>query len=68
MIGTVVGFIIMIQCFNTFDPNTGNVMKLFTKVSTGLGTALYTTATGLVCSLALKLQLRNLEDCIAKQT
>lgn len=63
MIGTVVGFIYMLTtCFVDVVPGSiDNMRGLLTKMSIGMGTALYTTAAGLICSLLLKLQLFNLD-------
>jgi hypothetical protein len=64
MIGTVIGFIYMLStAFKGVDPN--DVVQLKTSLlvmSTGMSTALYTTASGLICGLLLKLQLFNLES------
>ena len=62
MIGTVVGFIYMLSMsFGSIDTAQPQTMRLaLSQMSTGMGTALYTTASGLVCSLLLKLQLFNL--------
>ena len=70
MIGTVIGFIYMLStCFGSIDTSQPQTMQLaLSKMSTGMGTALYTTASGLVCSLLLKLQLFNLERGIENQT
>jgi len=66
MIGTVVGFIYMLSMsFGSIDTSQPQTMRLaLSKMSTGMGTALYTTASGLICSLLLKLQLFNLEQGI----
>ena len=63
MIGTVVGFIYMLSTsFGSIDVSQPHTMRTaLSKMSTGMGTALYTTASGLVCSLLLKLQLFNLQ-------
>ena len=70
MIGTVVGFIYMLStCFGSIDTSQPQTMQLaLSKMSTGMGTALYTTASGLICSLLLKLQLFNLEQGIENKT
>jgi len=70
MIGTVVGFIYMLStCFASIDTSQPQTMRLaLSKMSTGMGTALYTTASGLVCSLLLKLQLFNLEQGLENKT
>jgi len=64
MIGTVVGFIYMLSTsFGSIDVSQPHTMRTaLSKMSTGMGTALYTTASGLVCSLLLKLQLFNLQQ------
>ena len=61
MIGTVAGFIYMLgSSFAEMDPgNAISMQGVLVKLSTGMSTALYTTAAGLVCSLLLKLQLFN---------
>ena len=63
MIGTVIGFIYMLSisfgCIDVSQPQTMRVA--LSKMSAGMGTALYTTASGLICSLLLKLQLFNLQ-------
>lgn len=61
MIGTVAGFIYMLSSsFAEMDPgNAFSMQGVLVKLSTGMSTALYTTAAGLVCSLLLKLQLFN---------
>lgn len=70
MIGTVVGFIYMLStCFGSIDTSQPQTMQLaLSKMSVGMGTALYTTASGLICSLLLKLQLFNLERGIENKT
>ena len=42
--------------------NTSTIQSSLTKMALGMSTALYTTLTGLICSLALKIQLVNVED------
>jgi MotA/TolQ/ExbB proton channel family len=62
MIGTVAGFIFMLDSsFSKMDPqNVISMQGVLAKMGTGMSTALYTTAAGLVCSLLLKLQMYNL--------
>ena len=64
MIGTVTGFLIMLSgAFADIDlSNTSTIQSSLTKMALGMSTALYTTLTGLICSLALKIQLVNVED------
>ncbi len=61
MIGTVAGFIYMLSSsFSEMDPqNVTSMQGVLAKMGSGMSTALYTTAAGLVCSLLLKLQLFN---------
>jgi hypothetical protein len=61
MLGTILGYIYMIQVgFAKMDPgNISSMHGALKSMALGWGTALYTTATGLICSLFLKLQLFN---------
>jgi hypothetical protein len=61
MIGTVAGFIYMLStAFATIDvSNVNSLQNVLTQMSAGMGTALYTTAAGLVSSAFLKLQYFN---------
>ena len=63
MIGTVSGFIIVLNsAFGSIDvSNIATLQKALSSMATGMSTALWTTLTGLVCSLSLKIQLVNLE-------
>ena len=58
MLGTVLGFIIMLEG----DITVAKVALV--SMSRGMGVALYTTAAGVVCGLLLKIQLFNLSVCI----
>ena len=64
MIGTVTGFLLMLNgAFADIDlSNPTTIQTSLTKMALGMSTALYTTLTGLICSLALKIQLVNLEN------
>ena len=64
MIGTVTGFLLMLSgAFADIDlSNTSTIQSSLTKMALGMSTALYTTLIGLICSLALKIQLVNVED------
>ncbi len=58
MLGTVVGFIMMLE---------GDITAAKTalaSMSKGMGVALYTTAAGVACGLLLKIQLFNLNMCL----
>jgi hypothetical protein len=62
LLGTILGYIYMIETgFRTLDP--GNISSLHSSLkymAVGWGTALYTTAAGLICGMLLKLQLFNI--------
>ena len=64
MVGTVVGLIyVLISCFSGIDvSNVATMKRALTLMSSGMGTALYTTASGLICSILLKVQLFNLSQ------
>ena len=67
MIGTVVGFIMMLSGFATVDTNDiQTVQDLIKTLGTGMSTALYTTLMGLICSAGLKVQYFNLSQAIDK--
>ena len=57
MIGTVIGFIMMLVGFAHVDvSNVKSVQDLLGSMSGGMSTALYTTLVGLICSQLLKIQ------------
>ena len=64
MIGTVTGFILMLNgAFTQIDlSNPTTIQNSLVNMALGMSTALYTTLTGLICSLALKIQLVNVEN------
>ena len=64
MIGTVTGFLLMLNgAFTQIDlSNPTTIQNSLVNMALGMSTALYTTLTGLVCSLALKIQLVNVEN------
>jgi len=67
MIGTVIGFIVMMS--GTFDNvSSANIQNVIVHALSKMGLALYTTASGLVCSLLLKIQLFNVAQHIEKNT
>lgn len=65
MIGTVIGFIYMMNgTFTEIDPgNVDSMRRAISSMSTGMSTALLTTLAGLVGSLFIKAQLIN-QDAI----
>ena len=67
MIGTVIGFIVMLSGFESVDlTNPETSRELMRTLGYGMSTALYTTLTGLICSSLLKLQYFNLSQKIEK--
>ena len=61
MIGTVVGFIIALGAFNLIDAaNPASIQLVIKQLVNGVGPALYTTLTGLVCAFLLRFQSVNL--------
>jgi len=68
MIGTVVGFIFMLST-SFADISTANVVTLkaaLSKMSMGMGAALFTTAAGLICGIALEIQLFDFQQWLDK--
>tara|TARA_B100000683_G_C12438332_1_gene534891 strand:- start:567 stop:1091 length:525 start_codon:yes stop_codon:yes gene_type:complete len=62
MVGTVIGFIIMLSGFSNIDfENVESVQGLISEMGYGMSTALSTTLVGLVSSILLKLQFFLLE-------
>jgi biopolymer transport protein ExbB/TolQ len=65
MVGTVIGFIMMLSGFATLDiSEIDTVQALIKELGTGMSTALYTTLAGLICSLLLKIQYFNLNQAV----
>lgn len=64
MIGTVIGFIGMLQGFGLSTEGTKAIQKLLSNMSYGMATALYTTLCGLIFGNLLKLQCFDLEKAI----
>lgn len=57
MVGTIVGFIMMLSGFNSLDiQNIQTVQQLLSQLGQSMATALYTTVVGLICGSFLKLQ------------
>jgi flagellar motor component MotA len=66
MVGTVIGFIYMLSTMFT-DINVqdiNSVQYALGQMATGMGTALWTTLTGLICSILLKLQLVYMDEFV----
>ena len=68
MIGTIIGFIIVMKDFSTIDfSNLSTIQDLIKNLGSGISTALYTTLFGLVASILTKLQYFALEDIMEKE-
>ena len=68
MIGTVIGFLLMLgTAFSDLDVTSSEALQTaLASMAVGMSTALYTTLTGLVCSLIIKVQLMNLEVALGE--
>ena len=67
MIGTVIGFIMMLVGFTDVDTSSvEKIQDLLGSMSGGMSTALYTTLVGLICSQALKIECFNLTHGLNK--
>jgi len=63
MIGTMVGFIYMLLAFENIDiSQIATLQTTLIMIAKGMGTAIYTTLVGLICSQGLKIQLVNYEE------
>ena len=69
MVGTVTGFLYMLgTAFEDIDvSNTQTLQDALASMAKGMSTALYTTLTGLVSSIIIKIQLVNYEVGESKQ-
>lgn len=68
LVGTVLGFIIMLgTTFVGLDvTDTASMQDSLVKMSMGMSTALYTTLVGLLSSISIKIQLVNYERAVQK--
>jgi len=64
MLGTVIGFILMLStCLGNVNfQNVQSIQAVIGNMTSGMSTALVTTASGLICSLILHLQLFNYDQ------
>ena len=64
MLGTVIGFILMLStCLGNINfQNLQSMQGVIGSMSSGMSTALVTTASGLICSLILQLQIFNFDQ------
>jgi hypothetical protein len=66
MVGTVIGFIYMLSTMFV-DINVEDISSVqyaLGRMASGMGTALWTTLTGLLCSILLKLQLVYMDEFV----
>ncbi len=62
LLGTIVGFILMLASVsNITDFDVTTMQKILSYMSSGMGTALYTTLAGLVCSMLAATQYQMLD-------
>jgi hypothetical protein len=67
LLGTIIGFILMLgSVANITDFDVTTMQKILKHMSTGMGTALYTTLTGLVCSMLATAQYHLLDTNVDK--
>jgi len=67
MLGTVIGFVLMLGGFEKLDMNnTASMNGFIASFGHGMSKALYATLTGIVCSVLLKLQYFNLSQAIER--
>jgi len=65
MMGTVIGFVMMLSGLAQVDVSDINTVQgLIKNLGAGMSTALYSTLTGLICSSLLKVQYFNLNQAI----
>ena len=65
LVGTVIGFIIMLSSLSTIDEmNLSKMNNLLLSMSSGMKVALYTTLSGLICSILLTIQNNYFENKI----
>ena len=64
MLGTVIGFILMLStCLGSVNfQNIQSMQAVIGNMTSGMSTALVTTASGLICSLILQLQIFNFDQ------
>ncbi|WP_412971022.1 MotA/TolQ/ExbB proton channel family protein [Glaciecola sp. MF2-115] len=62
LLGTVIGFVIMLNTVSDLDQlDISGVKQLMQQMTQGMGVAMFTTMTGLICSMLLSLQCLMLE-------
>ena len=65
LLGTIVGFILMLRPLGEITAfDTSNLQIALTAMSAGMAVALYSTLSGLVCNILLRLQFQMLADAM----
>ena len=63
LLGTIIGFVLMLgSVVNVTDFDVTNMQNILKQMSSGMGTALYTTFAGLVCSILTAAQFHLLDQ------
>lgn len=63
LLGTVIGFVMMLaSVVNVRDFDVSSMQSVLQKMSNGMGTALYTTVAGLICSMLATVQYHMLDQ------
>ena len=63
LLGTIIGFVLMLgSVVNVTDFDVNTMQNILKQMSSGMGTALYTTFAGLVCSILTAAQLHLLDQ------
>ena len=72
LLGTIIGFILMLASVSVTDNmDVASLQSIIKSMSNGMGTALYTTLTGLVASMILAIQYLLIErgsDCLIERS
>ena len=72
LLGTIIGFILMLASVSVTDNmDVASLQSIIKNMSSGMGTALYTTLTGLVASMILAIQYLLVErgsDCLIERS
>ena len=66
LLGTVIGFILMLQPISELNDTSPEELKLaLSSMSSGMAVALYTTLTGLISSILLRIQFQMITANVA---
>ena len=63
LLGTIIGFVLMLgSVSNVTDFDVSTMQSILKNMSSGMGTALYTTFAGLICSILAGIQYHLLDQ------